>query len=373
MRCLSLFLLFCAIPSAFAQTSPPFPTSLASALESIRAKYKLPALAGAIFTTNGLVEEAAVGVRKAGTDIPVTTGDKWHLGSDTKAMTATVVGTFVNEGKLSWDSDVISFFPEMAGKVPPSMRNITLGQILSHEAGMKETMEWKNIGTVQQQRLLSSEQALTAPAYQPGTYHYSNTDYVIIAAILEKISGKSWEELIGERLFKPLQMRSAGFGRAATAGKLDQPWPHLENGRPMPECGYLAGKEYVAGESELPKILAPAGLVHCDMADWAKFLTDQLRGAVGLSALLPTSIYQAMQTPQPNSIYGYGWGVVEANWADGKLITHDGSDGMNYAKCCLLPGKKFGVLVCTNQGDAAAAQACNESVNALILRYLNKP
>lgn len=373
MRCLSLILLLCATSTAFAQVPQTPQTSLASALESIRAKAKLPALAGAIFTTAGLVEEVAVGVRKKGVAIPVTTEDKWHLGSDTKTMTATVVGTFVNEGTLSWDSKVISFFPEIAGKVPPSMRNVTLGQVLSHEAGLKDNLEWYDLsskGTLQQQRLSAAEEALAAPAYEPGAYHYSNADYVTAAAILEKVSGKSWEELIGEKLFKPLQMESAGFERAAANGQLDQPWPHFENGDPMPESGHRVGKVEVLGEGELPKILAPAGLVHCSMADWAKFLSDQLRGAVGLPALLPASVYQAMQTPEPNSIYGYGWGIAERPL--GKMLNHNGSDGMNYVECCLFPDRKFGVIVCSNQGGAAAAQACDEAASVLVLRYLAK-
>ncbi len=87
--------------------------SLDTVFDPIRAQYNLPALAGAIFTTDGVVEMAAVGVRKAGTTIPVTTNDLWQLGSDTKMMTAALAGTYVIEKKLSWDDKVISFFPEL--------------------------------------------------------------------------------------------------------------------------------------------------------------------------------------------------------------------------------------------------------------------
>src|SRR5580658_10879875 len=126
-RRLVMMAFFFTAAHSFADNEP----SLASVLEPIRAKYNLPALAGAIFNTDGLVEMAAVGVRKAGTTVPVTTDDLWHLGSDTKAMTATLAGTFVAENKLSWDAKVVSFFPEIADSVPEAMKNVTLSQVLS--------------------------------------------------------------------------------------------------------------------------------------------------------------------------------------------------------------------------------------------------
>lgn len=345
--------------------SAPKP-SLADVLDPIRAKYNLPALAGAIFTTDGLVEMAAVGVRKAGVTIPVTTDDLWHLGSDTKAMTATLAGTFVAEKKLSWDAKIVSFFPEISGKVSVVTRNITLAEVLSHQAGLIENLDWNTLsksGSLTEQRLQAAHMALITPAYAPGTFHYANTDYVVIGAILEKIGGKPWEDLIQERIFKPLGMNSVGFGGLGTLGKIDQPWPHLDGANPMPTNGPAVDN---------PEILGPAGTVHCTITDWTKFLVDQLRGGVGMKALLPASVYSAMQ-PAPPAVgdgYGYGWGLCLRNWAGGKALNHAGSNTMNYCVCWLAPTKKFGILVCTNQGGAAAAKATDDVASVLIQRYL---
>ena len=100
-------------------------------LEPIRAAHKLPALAGAIVTSNGLVTAGAVGVRKAGVETPVTVNDLWHLGSNTKAMTATLIGVLVEEGKLRWDSTPAEVFPELAGQFTPEFRDTTLTQLLN--------------------------------------------------------------------------------------------------------------------------------------------------------------------------------------------------------------------------------------------------
>jgi CubicO group peptidase (beta-lactamase class C family) len=349
----------------FAAAPPP----LASILESIRAKYNLPALAGAIFTTDGLLESAAVGVRREGTNIPVTTNDLWHLGSDTKMMTATLAGSYVAENKLSWDSKIISFFPDITASVPPAMRDITLSQVLSHQAGLPENLDWQTLstkgGSLTTQRLNAARIALTAPAFIPGTYHYSNTDYVVVAAILEQLSGKPWETLIRDRLFKPLGMTSAGFGGLGTPGKIDQPWPHIAGVGPMPSNG---------PSIDNPPVMYPAGAVHCSIHDWSIFLIDQLRGATGRKALLPQPIYTAIQSNSAgHAQYGFGWNVCDRPWAGGKALNHTGSNTMNFCNCWLAPAKKFGVLVCTNEGGGKTFEATDEAVAALIQRYLANP
>ncbi len=356
---LAIFLLGAA-RELHADGAPP----LASVLEPIRAQYQLPAMGGAIFNTDGLVEMAAVGVRKAGTTVPVTPGDLWHLGSDTKMMTATLAGTFVAEGKLAWDAKVISFFPEIADRVPAAMRDVTLAQVLSHQAGLKENLDWRALsrtGSLRDQRQAAAEEALTTPGFAPGTYHYANTDYVVVGAILEKIGGKPWEDLIRERIFQPLGMTSAGFGGTGTTGQVDQPWPHLTSGDPAPFNGPLMDNAEVMG---------PAGTVHSSMADWAKFLADQLRGGAGMKALLPGAIYEAMQTNHAGaSQYGFGWTVLQRPWAGGVALMHNGSNTMNYCVCWLAPAKKFGVLVCINQGGGKTFEAADEAATAMITLY----
>jgi CubicO group peptidase (beta-lactamase class C family) len=164
-----------------------------------------------------------------------------------------------------------------------------------------------------------------------------------------------------QRIFQPLGMKTAGFGGTGTVGQIDQPWPHFHSNSPAPTNGPTM---------DIPAFWGPAGEVHASMGDWAKFLTDQLNGGFGGRALLPENIYQAMQTASPNSESGYGWGVSSRPWAGGKVLTHEGSNGMNFCVCWLAPMNKFGVLVCCNQGDNEAAKACDDASSALIQRYL---
>ena len=90
-------------------------------LAPIRAKHQVPAMAAALVTSKGLVTVGAVGTRKRGTETAVTLNDQWHLGSDTKAMTATLVAKLIEKGRLKWDSTVAEVFPDLATGFTPRL------------------------------------------------------------------------------------------------------------------------------------------------------------------------------------------------------------------------------------------------------------
>src|SRR6476646_4239511 len=97
----ALFLVSCGAVLA-ADAVAPSVANVASELETIRAKYKLPALAALALRGDTIVAEGHVGVRKLGTDTAITRDDRFHLGSDTKAMTATLFGLAVDQGRVTW-------------------------------------------------------------------------------------------------------------------------------------------------------------------------------------------------------------------------------------------------------------------------------
>src|SRR3954452_2316694 len=134
IRTLIAALLAAPLGGAMAAPAPP-PDHLDSLLRPIRQKYDLPALAGAVVTSEGLIAAGAVGVRKYGTDIPVTVRDQFHLGSCTKSMTATLIATLVEEGKLSWDTILAQAFPDLVDLMNPAYRSVTLEQLFAHRGG----------------------------------------------------------------------------------------------------------------------------------------------------------------------------------------------------------------------------------------------
>ena len=334
-------------------------------IEPIRQMHRVPALGVAIVTSKGIVTSAVTGTRKAGTNVAATIDDRWHLGSDTKAMTAVVMATFVERGKLTWETTLGEVFTELASGFPADFRAITVAQLLSHHAGLPANLAWRQIAQsapeLPEQRLNALKIAATTKLLSaPGTkYDYSNLGYALAGAVAERVGGQPWEALMREIIFKPLGMASCGFGGVGTAGTIDQPWPHTANGEPTASNGPAVDNAAVLG---------PAGTVHCSMADWSKFIADQLRGEHGTGALLKTATYQALHAPRFGGTYAFGWGVTSRAWAGGKVLQHSGSNTMNFCVVWVAPLRDLAVLAVTNQGGDAAQRALDEAVAAMIVR-----
>ncbi len=336
--------------------------AVTAVLQPIRQKHRVPAIAAAIVTSEGVSAVGAVGVRKAGDDVAVTLDDKWHLGSDTKAMTAALVASLVEAGKLQWDDTLGELLPELAGDMHADMRDVTFKHLLAHRAGLPANLRWGDIatkGTVREQRRHVLTKLLGGKSdHKPGEEHaYSNAGYVLAAAVLECLFDNSWEEMIRERVFVPLGMNSVGFGGTGTPGKLDQPWGHTAAGNPVQGNGPGVDN---------PPVIGPAGRVHCTIQDWAKFIVDQLRGVRGKQALLARESYSVLHTPPFGGEYALGWIVVERGWGEGTVLNHCGCNTMNYANVWIAPKKDFAVLICINQGDQAAFKASDECAGSLI-------
>jgi CubicO group peptidase (beta-lactamase class C family) len=338
-------------------------------LESIRLKQGVPALGGAIVTGKGLEALGAAGVRKKGADVSVTAADEWHLGSNTKALTAAMIGALIERNTLKWETTIGEVFPEAASSLDPALQKVTLLHLLSHRAGLPANIPWGLLprsGTTRDQRLaVIKKLASIKPLAEPGAKDlYSNLGYVIAGAMAEKAADDSWENLMKKLVFEPLGMTGAGFGGVGTPGLLDQPWPHGENGKPVEKNG---------PDVDNPPVMGPAGTVHCPLVDWAKFVADQLRGARGEKALLKPETYKTLQTPPFGGEYALGCLAVERGWGGGRVLSHNGSNTMNFAVVWIAPLRDFAVLVVCNQGGPVAFKACDEAASKLIDIHLGKP
>jgi CubicO group peptidase (beta-lactamase class C family) len=276
-------------------------------LEAICKDHDLPALAVVVTRDGQICDRAVAGVRKWGDSTPVTTNDLLHIGSCTKSMTATLAAIFIEQGKLRWDTTIAEAFPEFKGRMDKSYETVTVEQLLHHRGGVPSApppaawqRAWQEIGTPTEQRREFIEAVLSAPPAAPQMI-YSSEGYVIVGAILEKISGRDFESLMTEKLFKPLHMDSAGFGAPGTKGKIDQPWGHVRMASitlPM--------------QKDNPPVHSPAGRVHCSLDDLARYSMFHLqRGPNGL--LKPETMARLHASPDgveikdPMDNYACGW------------------------------------------------------------------
>jgi CubicO group peptidase (beta-lactamase class C family) len=312
---------------------------------------KVPAMGVLTIRDDKIEGEAVRGVRRNdGTD-PVRPDDVWHLGSDGKAMTVTMIARLVDRGVLSWTTPLDQMLPELATTMQPQYRSVTLVQLLSHHTGLPHdiadektlhALVWdKSAATLTQRRYNYISRALQdAPVGPTSDANYSNTGLLIAAVVAELATGTSYEELMRKEVFAPLGMSHVGFGVT-------------HSGQPM---GHIAGRPARPGVDGNPDFWAPAGNMYMPLEDWARFCIDQLEGASGHGQLLKPETYRLMQTAQPGGDAAMGWGVqASVVGRRGPALVHGGSDGTWNALAVLFPLSGSGVLVAANTGDDAMA------------------
>ena len=358
------------VSAAGAFNTPAQPVSAAKtaqSLEVLRKQYNLPALAVVVVKDGKICDRAAVGIRKTGDPTPVTTKDVFHIGSNTKSMTATLAAMLIDEGKLRWDTTIADVFPELKGKIDKHYEGVRVEELLTHRGGVPGAppdaaweRAWEQQGTPMQQRYEFIRAVLAQPPEaMPGTKMiYSNQGYAIVGAMLEKLTGTPWETLITARLFKPLHMDSAGFGPPGTIGKVSQPWGHThESGATVPL------------QKDNPPAIAPAGRVHCSLDDLARFTICQMEGE-RTGGLLKPETFRKLHTPPADGDYACGWVVAQRDWAGGNALMHNGSNTMWYAVMWLAPVKDFSVIIATNIGGPDAEKACDEAASVMKKKWL---
>lgn len=352
-------------------------------LEPIRTEAKLPALAAAIVRGEGLAAIGAVGVRKQGDDTPVTIKDKFHLGSCTKSMTATLIATMVERGELGWDDTLGQRLPEVAPSMDEAFRKATLAQLLTHRAGVASELNrdglwgalWGFSGSPTDARALLAKTVLSwKPESTPGTkFLYANAGTAIAGHIAEVVAKEPYEELMRERIFGPLGMTSAGFGAPGEQGSIDQPRGH--RGAAAIEPSRMADN---------PAAISPAGRVHASMADWGRYIALHLRGFRGDVTIGDTVIrkatFERMHTPVTGDggDYAMGWSVTRRPWGaaveggDSTVLMHAGSNTMWFCVVWMAPNADFAVLVATNTAGPAAERACDAAASMLIEHYVTQ-
>ncbi len=191
-------------------------------------------------------------------------------------------------------------------------------------------------------------------AYSRNEFNYSNFGYMIAACMAEKVTGLSWETLMRERLFNPLEMTTAGFGSPGSKKLIDQPWGHEKSwGKWKPSY------------DDNPEALGPAGRIHCSVEDWAKFLSLQLTET---NQILEKKYLNKLI--EPVGFYAGGWGVAEQAdqpWANGIVLSHSGSNAVWYCSVLVAPSLNRAYLVVTNSRDfGETADLCNEMLSKLV-------
>jgi CubicO group peptidase (beta-lactamase class C family) len=329
---------------------------LADLLAQVRADSKLPALAAALVRGNEIVDSAAVGVRAEGSDEKVELGDRFHVGSVTKSMTATMIAKLVEEGAFGWELTVAEALPAIRKNDAYGPAN--MAQLLRHRAGLQPhtamnpavmALAMAHAGKPVEQRRAFLEYVLNEkPTGKLGEhFEYSNAGYTLAAGMAETRAKSSWEELMQKKLFEPLALKSALIG-----------WP-ADEGREAAPRGHFAeqGKRRVQsfGEYSLGGHIGPAGNVSMSIADFASFARFHLQGLRGQDGFLRAETVRTLHQAVEGGGLRYAAGWVLQDREGLAVHWHNGSAGTFFAQIELEPANDLAVVVVTNAGDGRAA------------------
>lgn len=327
---------------AMAQPSSAAATNFKAAADAIvAASYPADGPGAAVIVTRGgnLIYFAGRGLADVENRRPITLNTRFRLGSIVKQFTAATVLKMVEEGKLSLDDPVSRFIPDY----PQPGAKATVRQLLNHTSGIQDFSKIPGWIARNRHKAWTTQQLLAVfrdlpPKARPGTaWEYNNGGYVLLGAIIEKVTGKAWHEAMDERIMTPLGLRSISH---PAEGAIDA-WAAR---------GYTDqdGKQVTIALSHLSIAHAAGGLQGsvADMARWAQALHH--------GKIVRADLYKEMISPArlaDGSTETYGMGLRLRQIRGRPALVHGGAGGGLDTDSAYVPSDDLFVAVFANSDD----------------------
>jgi len=347
----SLLLLLQSVP---AQQAPL--TGFDDYVNKAMRDWEVPGVAIAVIKDDKIVLAKGYGVRKLGGEAPVDERTLFAIGSSSKAFTSAAIAMLVDEGKIKLDDPVTKYLPGFEMYDPYVTRELKIRDILSHRSGLERgDFLWYG-SELGRDEILQRVRYLKPTWSLRSNFGYQNLMYLAAGQLASKVAGKSWDDLVKQRIFIPLGMTSTntsirdfkdGGNVAAPHASIDdkvQPiaWRNIDN-------------------------IAPAGAINSNVLDMAQWVRLQLgQGTFEGKKLISPGAVREMQMPQtimrlegayslfyPDAHFlNYGLGWFLSDYHGKKLVEHGGAiDGMR-AQVAMIPEEKLGVVILTNMNGS---------------------
>jgi dipeptidyl aminopeptidase/acylaminoacyl peptidase/CubicO group peptidase (beta-lactamase class C family) len=294
--------------------------------------------------------EAAYGVLSKETGVPATTDSVFQIGSISKVWTTTVIMQLVDEGLLDLDAPIAEVLPELKLADPDVTKQVTMRHLVTHTSGIDGdvfTDTGRGDDCLEKYTALLSEVAQNHPL--GATWSYCNSGFSLAGRVIEKLTGKTWDAAIRERIFTPL-----GLGHTGTL-----PEEALMHRAAMGHVGETTGEPVKAPIWGLPRSAGPAGLINSTVADVLGFARMHLTGGLApdgtrvLSERSAAAMTEKQVELPDKHVLGDSWGLgwIRFGWDSHRLIGHDGNTIGQAAFLRLLPEQGLAVTLLTNGGN----------------------
>ena len=314
---------------------------------------KVPGVSLAIVKDGRIVKMAGYGLSEIENSVRASPNSVYEIASLSKQFTATALMMLVEEGKVSVEDPVSKYFPD----APATWSDMKVANLLNHSAGLQElVLDPKRLSSLAFIHYTRDQQIHDIEAssllFHPGDkMSYSNAGYELLAIIVEKASGKSFQDFVNERIFKPLNMNSTEFINLYSV------IPHRANGYTIRAGHWAVWKmSQTLGSLDLNGFGGIESTV-LDLASWEIALES--------GTLLKPESWQTLWTPrslntgQPvadyDGPYGFGWHVNDL--PIGHILEHTGHTGTAMLR---IPSQKLGVIILSNLGSGNPKPFAND-------------
>ncbi|MBX2898856.1 MAG: serine hydrolase [Cyclobacteriaceae bacterium] len=342
-------------------------------LQKVLDTWKAPGFAVAVVEKNKIIYAKGFGYRDYENKQPVTPNTLFAIGSCTKAFTSAVLGQLRQEQKLQFEDKPSSYVPELKFFNDQMNNTIQIRDLMSHRTGLpRHDFSWYLFPTDSKDSLIQRIAHQEPFAGVREKYYYNNFMFLAQGVIAEKLTGKTWEENITERFFKPLGMVRSNLSITDLKKAEDVAFGYgLENETKIKKLDYY----HIAG-------MAPAGSINSSVNEMANWVSTWINGGKfnGKEILPPAYVAEAFSSQMlvsaalpdktnPDvflSNYGYGWFL--ASYKGHYRVEHGGNiDGFS-ASTSFFPSDSVGIIVLVNQNGSSVPSVVRNMISDRLLK-----
>ncbi|MEZ5082022.1 MAG: serine hydrolase [Bacteroidales bacterium] len=318
-------------------------------LQKANEQFEMPGMAVGIIKDGQVVFNEAFGKRNTKTGEKTNTETIFGIASCTKAFTAACMAILVDEGKLDWTDKVIDHYPDFKLHDPYITREMEVQDLLCHRSGLQTfdgDLLW--YGTDYTRKEVVERIQFRENAYSfRSRFGYQNVMYIAAGQLIEKVSGKSWDEFMKEKIFIPLGMNATTTSNGGFNESMNLAYPHID-GEPM---------EFINYDN-----CGPAASINTssdDLLKWVELFLN--KGTLNGQTIFSEKQYYKLTSlltplnPGPGEtigethFFGYGLGWFVLDYEGRKVIQHGGGLPGFHSKVALIPEEKVGFIILANQ------------------------
>jgi CubicO group peptidase (beta-lactamase class C family) len=347
----ALILLFLFVPYWLqAQKKSPDLKSLDFYIAKAIKDWNVPGLAIAVVKDDSVVFAKGYGVKTIGKNDPVDTRTLFAIASLSKAFTSASLGMLVEEGKMKWDDKVTDHVPYFQLFDPYATREMTIRDLLCHRSGLVTfggDLIW--YGTNYSRKEIIERIRYLKPKYSfRSSYGYQNIMFITAGEALYKVSGKTWDDFVKDRIFKPLGMNETNTSVNTPADNVAT--PHTQHKGELITVPYRVVDNCGAAAAINSNVT--------DLSKWIKMWLSKdssktlLKWSTKHEIWTPHTIIPISENGMRNipsrhfSAAALGWFTFD--YQGKKILEHGGGmDGM-ISKICLVPEENLGFVILTN-------------------------